>query len=78
MSTIIKDVVVPKSHHMKIEVDVPSDFPIGEARLILTLEPKTTLAKPVNRAAEMFGKGKGKVRMSEDFDAPLEDFEEYR
>ncbi len=77
MSTIIKDVVVPKSHHLEIEVDVPSDFPVGEATLILTLESKTTPVKPVNRAVEMFGKGKGKVRMPEDFDAPLEDFAEY-
>ncbi len=30
-----------------------------------------------NRAAEIRGEGKGKVWMSDDFDAPMEEFAEY-
>lgn len=40
-------------------------------------EPEPKEKEHVNRAAEMCGKGKGKVSMAEDFDAPLEDFAEY-
>lgn len=75
MSTITKEVIIEKPGRTVIELDVPADFPVGEA--VMILEPKEKEAKHVNRAAEMFGKGKGKVWMSDDFDEPLEDFAEY-
>jgi DNA-damage-inducible protein J len=41
------------------------------------LTTKTTQSNPVDKLP--FGRGcmKGKIQMAEDFDAPLEDFEEY-
>ncbi len=76
MLTIIKkDIVVPDNGHLRIEVDVPAGLPAGNATMTVTLEPN----KPVvpNLATEMCGKGKGKVWIADDFDAPLDDFAEY-
>ena len=77
MSTIVKDVVIPNNHRIKIEVEVPPTVQVGEATMTLILEPKVRQSEPKNMAAEMFGKGKSKVWIAEDFDAPLEDFAEY-
>ncbi len=71
MSTIMKDVIVPDGGRIRIEFDLPAGFPAGEA--VMTLESKPRKDEPVNRAAAMCGKGRGKVWMS---DAPLEDFAE--
>ena len=75
MHTIVKEVIIPDSEHMYIEVELPAGFPVGKA--IMTLEPKNMKESPVNRSAEMCGKGKGKVWIANDFDEPLNDFAEY-
>ncbi len=75
MRTIVKEVLIPDSDRMYIEVELPAGFPIGEA--VMTLEAGDKTEERVNRAAAMCGKGKGKVWMAEDFDAPLDDFAEY-
>ncbi len=75
MGTIVKDVMIPKSGCICIEVELPEGFPVGEA--VMTLEPKTRQDGHVNRAAAMCGKGKGAVWVADDFDAPLDDFAEY-
>jgi len=77
MSTIVKEVIIPKNRRMNLDIDVPADLPTGEAVITLTIEPKGTREKPRNRLGELFGKGKGEVWMADDFDAPLEDFKEY-
>ncbi len=41
------------------------------------VEPCNEVAKPVRKRVSQYGALKGKVMMSEDFDAPLEDFAEY-
>lgn len=68
MSTITKEVVIEKSGRTVIELELPADFPIGKARVTLVPEAKNH----VNRAAEVYGMGRGKVWTSDDFDAPLE------
>ena len=73
MTTITQDVVIPADH--RITVKLPPDCPPGNALVTITIQPRD--GKPKNRAREMYGKGKGKVWMSDDFDAPLEDFAEY-
>ncbi len=75
MHTIVRDVMIPGSGRISIELELPSGFPVGEA--VMTLEAKTRQDGHVNRAAAMCGKGKGKVWMADDFDAPLDDFAEY-
>jgi len=59
-----------------LDMDVPADFPEGEAEVTVDLKP-VAHTEPENRAREIHGTGKGKSWMSEDFDAPLEDFAEY-
>ena len=41
------------------------------------VEPSQDVAKPVRKRVSQYGALKGKVGMSADFDAPLEDFAEY-
>ncbi len=77
MNTIVKEVIIPDSDRMYIEVELPAGLPVGKAIMTLTLEPKAREEAPENRAAEMCGKGKGKVWTAEDFDSPLDDFAEY-
>lgn len=77
MSTIVKEVVIPEGDRMCIEVELPAGIPVGKAIMTITLEPKDEKGKHLNRAAEIFGQGKGKIWMADDFDARLEDFAEY-
>lgn len=77
MNTIVKEVIIPDSDHMYIEVELPAGIPPGKAIMTLILEPEAKEKERVNMAAEMCGKGKGKVWMADDFDAPLADFAEY-
>ena len=67
--TIEKTVEIPASH--RITIDVPREVPEGP--VILTFTPKGE--KP--KKERVFGCSKGKYRMSDDFDAPLEDFKDY-
>ena len=77
MNPITTEVVITTDHKLSLNIDLPPDYPTGAAFVTLTLEPKPEEARPLNRAAEIRGMGKGKVWMAEDFDAPLEDFAEY-
>lgn len=76
MSTITKDIVIPADR--KIILELPADFPAGQAKITVVVESNTQQeSKSVHNIASLFGKGKGKVWMADDFDAPLEDFEDY-
>ena len=68
--TITQTVEIPVSH--KLTIDVPPEVPAGS--VILTFTPQAT-AKSGERGG--FGCAKGKYRMAEDFDAPLEDLKDY-
>ncbi len=70
MSTLVKQVVIPDDH--RITIDLPPEVPAGEARITLKIEQKRK-----NNIGSLFGIAKGKIKMSDDFDAPLEDFKEY-
>jgi len=67
--SITQTVKVPVSH--RLTIDVPREIPSGN--VILTFTP----AEPEQKKVPVFGCAKGKYRMAEDFDAPLEDFKEY-
>ena len=73
MTTITQDVVIPADHRLTVEL--PPHCPPGIAKITLTIE--SNVGKAMNRIASLRGKGKGKVWMSEDFDAPLEEFADY-
>ncbi len=77
MSTIVKEVEIPNNHRVNLEVEIPSDIPPGKAVITLTIEPRKEGTKRRNRLSELYGIGKGKTWMSDDFDAPLDDFKEY-
>jgi hypothetical protein len=66
--SITQTVEVPVSR--RLIIDVPPEVPTG--RIILTFVPETEQKK-----VPVFGCAKGKYRMADDFDAPLEDFKDY-
>ena len=76
MSTITKRVTVGRDRHIRIEIDVPADFPEGEAEAIVDLKPVRPDTK--RGVAALAGIFRGQVRMADDFDAPLDDFANYR
>ena len=51
----------------------------GEVVLITTQDQQTIRLVPIKHAKQprRAGSAKGMIRMSDDFDAPLEDFQEY-
>ena len=67
--SITQTVEIPDSH--RLTIDVPREVPAGP--VILTFTP----AKPEPQKERVFGCSKGKYRMADDFDAPLEDFKDY-
>ena len=67
--TIEQTIEIPPSH--RITIDVPHGVPTGP--VILTFTPKSEKQKK----ERVFGCAKGKYRMADDFDAPLEDFKDY-
>jgi hypothetical protein len=77
MNPIITEVVITSDHKLCLNLDLPTDYPTGKAKVTVTVEPQENVTVPVNRLAEIRGQGKGKVWMSDDFDEPLDDFAEY-
>jgi hypothetical protein len=67
---VTQTVEVPANH--RLIVDVPREIPAGP--VVLTFTPKVA---PKSGERGGFGCAKGKYRMAEDFDAPLEDFKDY-
>jgi len=68
--SVTQTVEIPVNH--RLIIDVPPEVPAGWADIIFT--PKVT---PKSGERGGFGCAKGKYRMAEDFDAPLEDFKDY-
>jgi len=75
-TSITRLVQIGQDHRIQVELDVPADFPEGEAEMTVALRPTVGRDRP-NRTREIFGKGAGGSWMSDDFDAPLDDFAEY-
>ncbi|WP_461246329.1 DUF2281 domain-containing protein [Treponema sp. R6D11] len=68
--SITQTVEIPANH--KLTIDVPREIPTGP--VILTFTPKVAV-----KSEEKCGFGclKGQIKMSDDFDEPLEDFKDY-
>jgi len=74
---IPKQVVIPPDHRVRLEVDLPTDYPVGATEVTLIFKGATQTTPRPSRLAELSGKGKGKVWIADDFDAPVPDFAEY-
>ena len=74
---IPKSVIIPKDHRVRFEVDLPADYPAGASEVTLIFKTTAQLGTRSGSPAALSGKGKGKVWIAEDFDAPLADFKEY-
>jgi hypothetical protein len=74
---IITEAVITSDHRLSLNLELPKDYPTGAALVTVTVKAKKDANIRPNRAAEAFGRGKGLVWMSDDFDAPLDDFAEY-
>ncbi len=77
MNSFTKRVFIGSDHRVRLDLDVPADFPEGEAEATVKIKPLGSDEKPTNRLREIRGKGKGRFWMSNDFDEPLEDLAEY-
>jgi len=69
--SITQTVEIPDSH--RLTIDVPREIPAGP--VILTFTSKATTHKSGERSG--FGCLKGQIKISDDFDEPLEDFKDY-
>ena len=67
--SITQTVEIPDGH--RLTIDVPREVPAGP--VILTFTP----AKQEPQKVPVFGCAKGRFKMADDFDAPLEDFKDY-
>ena len=67
--TITQTVEIPADR--RITLEVPCEVPTGP--VVLSFTP----AKTEPGKVPVFGCSKGKYRMAEDFDAPIEDFKDY-
>lgn len=76
MRTITTRVIVGQDRHVRIELDVPADFPEGEAEAVVDLTPVSLECK--RGLGALAGIFRGQVRIADDFDAPLDDFADYR
>lgn len=73
LAIVDTEAVIPEDRSLNLNLKLPKDCPTGEVLVKVVVQIKPDPAK----RAELYGKGKGKVWMAEDFDAPLEDFAEY-
>jgi len=62
---------VPVSH--RLTIDVPREVPAGLVDIVFS--PQAALPSDEERSG--FGCLKGQIKMSDDFDEPLEDFKDY-
>jgi len=77
MTTVTTEVLITNDRRVNLALDLPQDCPTGAATVTVTFQPKSPPSRTTNQAAEVYGQGRGQVWMSEDFDAPLDDFAEY-
>lgn len=62
-------IIIPSDR--RVDVQLPADLPEGPAELIVLVPPKRLQGSPDRRAA--LGMDRGRVRIADDFDAPLPD-----
>jgi hypothetical protein len=70
--SIIQTVEIPENH--RLTIDIPREIPAGRSILTFTLSPE---GKTEPQKVPVFGCAKGRFKIADDFDAPLEDFKDY-
>ena len=77
MDTFIARIRIGADRHVRLDFDVPASFPVGEAEAAVRMTSLATPESAPHRLEDIRGKGRGRFWMSDDFDAPLEEFAEY-
>jgi len=79
MTNIIAEVLIKNDRRLTLDLELPPECPTGPATVTLSLAPKKAISpeQSKNKMDELRGKYRGQIWMSEDFEAPLEDFAEY-
>ena len=77
MRTAPKRVMMGRDHLVRVEVSAPSEWPEGEVEVVVDLYRAANAPQIPNRISSVYGKGRNRTWMADDFDAPLEDFAEY-
>ena len=73
---MIRKIVKPENH--KITVQLPDDFEENNVVEVIVLSVESEIQKPLKISRkELFGKYKGQIWISPDFNEPLDDFKEY-
>ena len=71
--TITQTIEIPDDR--RITLEVPCEVPTGRTRVIIQFPVQAEGSE--HKKVPVFGCSKGKYRMADDFDAPLEDFKDY-
>ncbi|NHE59641.1 DUF2281 domain-containing protein [Cyclobacterium plantarum] len=58
-------------------VNLASQLSLPERQRLIAILQKTTHTSKTKKGERELGKYKGKIKMADDFNAPLDDFEEY-
>jgi len=70
METIKTHVTIPDDHHLVMNVHIPHSIPPGMADVVLVFQSRQQ-ERPAR--TRVLGTFKGKIRVADDFDAPLGD-----
>jgi len=68
MQAIKTRVEIPDNHHLSFSCYIPDSIPSGTADVMLIFE---TVRMPVPSSQRILGNFKGKIKVADDFDAPL-------
>ena len=70
MEAIKQEIYIPENHHLKLDLNIPDSLPSGNAEIFFIIQSKKDTVKSSKR---ILGTMHGKVKMSDDFNAPLPD-----
>ncbi len=68
MQALKQEVYIPKDHQLQLKI--PDDIPIGKAEVFLIFQ---VLEQVNSTKKRIFGNAKGKIKIADNFDAPLPD-----
>jgi hypothetical protein len=70
METIKTSITIPNDRHLVMDLHIPPSIPPGIADIVLVIQSHQQEKPPRRRVLGAF---KGKIRVADDFDAPLGD-----
>lgn len=75
MRTLPQRITLGRDRIIRVEIPAPVGLPEGELDVVVDLTP--VAKSPKKGLAALAGIYRGKVKISDDFDEPLEDFADY-